>query len=190
MAHLSKKKLKAELDKTAVGDAGYKRQIKSAYTDLVDTAVTHNPPEPDVTFSTTSGSGVVNVEMLQPANTVLTDLVVLCTSEATLASANLIGVRAGTTEGGVDIVPAVNNALNKDGATLTTIAVGKGTSIHAKLAASFSGSALTFAAYPAVVNSTSTDRTIYVQISGSTGDTDTFSTNTGAFKPILHYERL
>ena len=188
MAHLSKKQLKIELDRTINAPANRRSEIKKAYEDLVDTAIHRTPPEPDVSFLTTSGSGVVNIPIVQPANTVLTDCVVLCTADAALASANLVGLRIGTTAGAVDIAAAVNNAFNKGGATLDTIAAGKGTSIHAKIAASLSGSDFTFAAYPAVY--TATERTLHVQISGSTGDTDTFNTNTGAFKPILHFERL
>ena len=187
MAHISKKQLKIELDNTVNAPANLKRAIKKAYEDLVDTAIHRTPPEPDVSFLTTSGSGVVNIEVVQPANTVLTDCVVLCTADAVLGSANLVGLRIGTAAGGTQLTNQ-NNAFNKGGATLTTIAAGKGTSIHAKIAASLSGSDFTFEAYPAVY--TATERTLHVQISGSTGATDTFNTNTGAFKPILHFERL
>ena len=187
MAHLSKKQLKIELDRTINAPANRKKEIKKAYEDLIDTAIHRTPPEPDVSFLTTSGSGVVNIPIVQPANTVLTDCVVLCTADAELGAAALVGLRIGTAIGGTQIANQ-NNAFNKGGAALTTIAAGKGTSIHAKIAASLSGSDFTFEAYPAVY--TTTERTLHVQISGSTGDTDTFDTNTGAFKPILHFERL
>jgi len=185
MAHISKKHLKDELDRTINAPANLKSAIKKAYEDLVDTAIHRTPPEPDVSFLTTSGSGVVNIEVVQPANTVLTDCIVLCTTDAGLGAAQLVGVRVGTTAGGVDIAPAVNDAFNKDGGTLSSIAAGKGTSIHTKIAASLSGSALTFAPFPAVY--TATERTIHVQISSS--NANTFNTDTGAFKPILHFER-
>ena len=80
MAHISKKHLKDELDRTINAPANLKSAIKKAYEDLVDTAIHRTPPEPDVSFLTTSGSGVVNIEVVQPANTVLTDCIVLCTT--------------------------------------------------------------------------------------------------------------
>ena len=189
MAHLSKKKLKAQLDATINAPSGRKQATVAAYTNLIDTAVHHNIPDPDFSLLTTSGSGAVNMQVLQPANTILTDIIVLCTATASLGANGFVGLKAGLTEGGADIIPDVNNAILK--LSQKDIPVGHGTSIHTKIANSLSGSAITFAlpdgtlsAKPPVL--ATEDRTIFIQVSASNG----FATDTGAFKPIMHFERL
>ena len=189
MAHISKKHLKAELDSTINASSGLKTAMKSAYSDLVDTAVTHNIPIPAFSATTTSESATVAIEVEQPANTILTDIIVLCTSAATLSGAGEVGLLVGTTAGASDVVAVGISSSAAISDLTTTCKVGQGCSIHQKLATVFSGSVITIlpqtaTTYPA---HTSVDRTLHFTISASA---NVFITDTGAFKPTIHYARL
>lgn len=150
----------------------------NAMSSLLDTAQT-STPSPIAT--TTSASGVVNIELVQPANTILEDIIVLCTAASSHDTAT-IGFRAGTAVGGEQVVAGVANAVAGSG---TSTAIGQGTSIHSKVATSLQGgAAITLVAGAGY---TSTERTIHCQISASTG---AFDTDTGAFRVIGKYYNL
>ena len=157
----------------------------TAMSHLLDTAQTQTPSP---IGTTTSGSGVVNLQLVQPANTILEDIVVLCTTAASLAqvddtAAGDVGFKAGTTEGGTDIMAGVGNAITGSG---NAVKVGQGSSIHAKVQTSLEGDgALTLAAGSGY---TSTERTVHCQVSCSI-DTR-FDTDTGAFRVIGKYYNL
>ena len=186
MAHVSKTELVNELKRTINTNATRKGSFEEAYTNLVDTAVTTN--HPDITFvtTTTSGSKVLNLEVTQPANTIITGVDVVCTAAASLQSAGSVGLKIGTAVGGVELAAVSHTAY---GAAGTGVVKGQICSTVAKTATMGSGSELTLTAMTAVgvlAGMTTTDRAIHVQVSAS----KEFGTNTGAFKPVITFERL
>jgi hypothetical protein len=181
MANTPKKELYSVIKGANPGSDKRRRDgYLNAMSNLLDTAQT-STPSPITT--TVSESGVVNIELVQPANTVLEDIIILCTAASSHDTAT-IGFRAGTAVGGEQVVAGVATAVaGPDVGTSTT--VGQGTSIHSKIATALQGGApiiiVAGAAY------TATERTIHCQVSASTG---AFDTNTGAFRAIGKYYNL
>ena len=174
----SKKALQSTLNDTLKGDANYKKSVKTAQSNLLDTVMCSTYSD---IVNTVSESGVVNIPITQPANTVIEDIIPICTADTSHESAT-IGFKVGTAEGGAQVVEAVTNAITGSG---TLVAAGVGTSIHTKIRTSMDGGAdLTIvkgAGYSA------TERTIYAQVSASAG---AFDTDTGAFRVIAKYYNL
>lgn len=177
MATTPKKEIRSNFKKANPGPDKRRRDgFLSAVDSLLDTAQT-STPSPSV--NTISGSNIVNIPLIQPANTALEDIIVLCTAATTHDSAH-VGFQAGNAAfGGEQIIAAQSQSIAGTG---TSVTVGQGSSIHSKIATSLQGG------HPHTIVAgagyTATERTIYCQVSGSTGG---FSTNTGAFRVIGKY---
>ena len=198
MAHVSKQTLQEVLNDSINAPANRKTAIKAAYADLVDTAVDKHIPLPDISLSTVSGSGVVNMEVIQPANSVITEVMVLCTADTSAPAAQQVGLRIGTTVGGQQILDKSGAqdvmASSSFGNAITIIKKGQGCSTHSKFATQLSGSVLTLEPQTATTHPllATTERTIHIQVSASAASAvnGRFNTDTGAFKPVIHFERL
>mgnify|MGYP003110516210 CR=1 FL=1 len=179
MATTSKKELFNTIKSSNPGPDTRRRQgYTSAMSTLLDTVQT-STPSPIV--NTVSGSGVVNLELVQPANTVLEDIIVLCTS-ATSHQTATIGFKAGTSVGGEQVVAAVMNAIAGSGTSTT---VGQGTSIHSKVTTALQGGgAITLVAGAGY---TSAERTIHCQVTASALG---FNNDDGAFRAIGKYYNM
>ena len=174
----SKKALQSTLNATINGGANYKKSVKTAQSNLLDTVMCSTYSN---IVNTVSESGVVNIPITQPANTVIEDIIPICTADTSHESAT-IGFKVGTAEGGAQVVAAVTNAITGSG---TSVAAGVGTSIHAKIQTSMDGGAPLIIAKGAGYSAT--ERTIYAQVSASAG---VFDTDTGAFRVIAKYYNL
>jgi len=186
MAHVTKTILTDELKRTINSNAIRRNSFEKAYIDLVDTAVVTNHPEPDNVKTTTSGSKILNMEVTQPANTILTGVDVLCTAACSYGGAGSLGVKVGTSVGGVQLAAVSHIAFNGVGGVTRK---GQMCSTVAKTATAGSGSELTLTAMTGAgvaVGLTTVDRTIHFQCSASRA----FATNTGEFKPVVTFERL
>jgi hypothetical protein len=180
MATVTKKSLKEALDRTVKGAEPFSTVKKDAFQTLVDTAMSSTYSN---VVNTTSGSGVVNIPIVQPANTVIEDIIPICTSAASFDAASLGFLVSSGSHGAEDVVLPVVNAIAVGSSESTS--PGQGSSIHGKVATSMGGGA------PLVITPaagyTATERTLYCQVSGSTGG---FATNTGAFRVIAKYYNL
>ena len=195
MAHVSKLKLQEALNKSINASAQHKKSLKAAYADLVDSTAHKTIPHPDISLLTTSGSGVVTMEVVQPANSVITEIMVLCTADTSAPAAQKVGLRIGTTAGGTDILGGTDTDNSQSfGTGISVVKKGQGCSTHAKFATQFSGSTLTLQPQTATTTPllATAERNIYVQVSASAASAvnGRFDTNTGAFKPIVHFELL
>jgi hypothetical protein len=183
MATTPKKEIRDNFKKSNPGPSKRRRDgFLSAVDSLLDTAQT-STPSPSV--NTTSGSNVVNIPLIQPANTALEDIIVLCTA-ATSHDTATIGFRAGTTAyGDQQIITGSDSGTSSIAGSGTSTTVGQGTSIHSKIATSLQGGG----PHTIIAGSgyTTEERTIYCQVSGSTG---AFDTDTGAFRVIGKYYNL
>ena len=177
MSHITKNALKDDLSRTIRANADAATAIKSTYTDLVDSLyqveVAH--------ANTTSGSNVVNLSTVQPANSFLEDVIVICTSTANFDTAGL-GVRIGTSVGD-GTIEDLRLALEPESST--EITAGVGTSIHQKIQQSLQGNAQLVLTAGQVY--TTTERTIHTQVSASTGG---FEDNAGEFTVAMRYVQL
>lgn len=178
MAKVTKNTLLENINNSNPGNSAGKRQgYYNTMENLVDSVSTTEA----VSGLTVSESANVTIPLLQPPGTIIEDIVVVCTSDASYDSA-LLGFRAGTTEGGVDIVAGTSNSFSS---TATSLAAGKGISTVTKLRTALGGNA----DITTVANSgyTSTPRILYAQVSQSAG---AFDTNTGEFTAVLKYIKL
>ena len=177
MAHVSKNALLGTLNNTINASANLKTATKNAYQDLTDSLY-----QVEVAHATTvSESGVVNLSTVQPANSFLEDVIVICTSNAAFDSAEL-GVRVGTALGGTQIL---NSTASLEPGSSTATTAGVGTSIHDKIRASLEGNATITLTAGQVY--TATERTIHTQVSASTGG---FTDNNGEFTVAMKYIQL
>lgn len=186
MAHVSKTELVNELQRTLNTNAARRNEANAAFINLVDTEVTTNKPPIHFETTTTSGSRVLNLEVTQPANTIITGIDVICTAAASIQASGTVGIRVGTADGGEQLITTDDNAFN---AASTGVVKGQICSTHGHIATMGSGSQLTLTPMTAVgvlAGMTTTERTIHVQVSAS----KEFGTNTGAFKPVITFERL
>jgi len=176
MSHVSSNTLKDSLKRTINAGANRKRAAESTFNNLVDSLYQVETAH----ANTTSGSGVVNLSVTQPANSYIEDIAVICTSAAAFDTAH-IGTRVGTTVGGTQIL---NVSHSLTGST-TAMTVGTGTSTVAKTQLALKGEAvLDLTAGQAY---TATARTIYTQVSAST---DGFTNNSGEFTVAVSYIQL
>jgi hypothetical protein len=175
---IAKKALLSQLDNIILGGAQVKNSVRPVNSNLIGSLMCSTYSD---VVNTTSGSGVVNIPIVQPANTVIEDIIPICTLDTGHDSATM-GFKVGTTEGSAEVVAAVTNAISGLG---TSVTAGQGASIHSKITTSLQGSgSLTItpgAGYSAY------ERTIYAQVSGSTGG---FTDNNGAFRVIAKYYNL
>ena len=138
--------------------------------------------------TTTSGSGIVNIPLVQPANTVLEDIIPICTTGVGHPTST-VGFRVGTTAfGGVQVIAAGTG--DEFAGSGTSVATGQGTSAQAHTQLSLQGGRKTVIVQGA--GYTATDRTLYAQISCSIGGTvgQGFSASTGAFRVIAQYYNI
>lgn len=176
MAHISSNTLKDTLKKTINAGADRKRAAESAFDNLVDSLYQVETAH----ANTTSGSGVVNLSVTQPANSYIEDIAVVCTSNAAFDTAH-IGTRVGTTQGGTQIL----NVSHSITGSTTATTVGTGTSTVAKTQLALQGNAvLDITAGQAY---TATARTIHTQVSASDGG---FKNNNGEFTVAVSYIQL
>ena len=175
---IPQKSLLSQLDNAILGGASVKGAIRPVNSNLVGSLMCSTYSN---VVNTTSGSGVVNIPIVQPANTVIEDIIPICTTGTSHDSAT-IGFKVGTAEGGAQVVAAVTNAIAGSG---TSVTVGQGTSANTAVRTSIQGGA-DIVITPGAGYSV-TERTIYAQVSGSTGG---FDTNTGAFRVIAKYYNL
>ena len=181
MATVNKTILLDQLGRVPGTDSNGKTKALEVNTQLLDTVMCSTYSN---VVNTVSGSGVVNIPLTQPANTVLEDIIPICTA-ATSHDNGVIGFKVGNAAfGGAQIVAAVNNAIAGAG---TSTAVGQGASIHQKIRTSLQGGADLVIA--AGAGYTATERTIYCQVSASAGPSY-FKDNNGAFKVIAKYYNL
>jgi len=177
----NKTALKSQLDRTLQGDSSLKAQGKTANTALLNSVMCSTY---STAVNTVSGSGVVNIPLTQPANTILEDIIPICTVGASHDSGD-VGFKVGNAAfGGAQIVGAVVNAIQNDS---TSTAAGQGASIHTKITTALQGGApleiVAGAGY------TATERTIYCQVSASAGPSY-FKDDNGAFKVVAKYYNI
>lgn len=177
---IAQKSLLSQLDNAILGGASVKGAIRPVNSNLVGSLMCSTYSN---VVNTTSGSGVVNIPIVQPANTVIEDIIPICTSAASFDAASLGFLVSSGSHGAEDVVLPVVNAIAVGSSESTP--PGQGSSIHLKVATSMGGGA------PLVITPaagyTATERTLYTQVSGSTGG---FNTNTGAFRVIIKYYNL
>jgi hypothetical protein len=178
MSHVTKNTLKTQLNNTAQGGANQRKAIKNAYNSLVDSLYQVETAH----GNTVSESVTVNLSTIQPANSFLEDVIVICTSDASFGSSTL-GTLVGTTQNGNDIVGASFSA-SLEPASSTATTAGVGTSIHPKITTTLEGnSAITLTAGEAY---TATERTIYTTVTASGG----FNDADGEFTVAMKYIQL
>ncbi|MDA8978390.1 hypothetical protein N9F67_00805 [bacterium] len=175
---IAQKSLLSQLDNAILGGASVKGAIRPVNSNLVGSLMCSTYSN---VVNTTSGSGVVNIPIVQPANTVIEDIIPICTSDTGHESAT-IGFKVGTAEGGAQVVAAVTNAITGLG---TSVTAGQGTSANTAVRTSIQGGA-DIVITPGAGYSLY-ERTIYAQVSGSTGG---FTDNNGAFRVIAKYYNL
>ena len=134
---IAQKSLLSQLDNAILGGASVKGAIRPVNSNLVNSVMCSTYSN---VVNTTSGSGVVNIPIVQPANTVIEDIIPICTAGASHDAAS-VGFKVGTTEGSAEVVAAVVNAISA--ASAETTAAGQGSSIHLKVATSMGGPANT-----------------------------------------------
>jgi hypothetical protein len=179
MAKITKSLLKTQLDSTINAPAGRKRGIQDAYNNLLDSIYTTEV----ASGLTVSASNTVSIEVPQPANTMIKDITVVCTSEASLGASMDTGFKVGTTAGSADVVTAVIDAINSD----ATVEVGKGSSTDTALTTALAGPSPLVQAVGAPY--TATSRTLYCTVSSS-AEANTFDDNTGEFTVAVTYIQL
>ena len=181
MAHLSEAKLLDTLNNVAQGNARTRQAIKNANTDLVDSLYQTEIGK----GTTTSGSHLVNIEVIQPANTVIEQITVVTSKNTNKRLATgTTGFSVGTSEGGGQIVAGVLNAIPTDAVEM---APGSGSSTATELATALAGPA------PLVLvpssGYTSAARTLYGQVSHSL-EASTFDDNNGEFTMAVKFIKL
>ena len=184
MSHVTKNALKVDLGRTIHSNAKGGDQIRTTYDNLIDSLYQVEVGH----ASTTSGSGVVNISTVQPANSFIEDVVIICTSAVNFDAASL-GARIGTAVGGTQIL---GNAANSDKnfdclepAASEATTAGVGTSIHDKIRTSLAGNGTIILTAGQVY--TATERTIHTQVSMSTGG---FDNDFGEFTAALRFVQL
>jgi len=125
-----------------------------------------------VTVNTTAGDSPAIGEFAQPANTIITDIKILCASAPTIPSGD-IGYEVGTTSSGAQIVAALTDGLLDAG---TTVVVGNVTQTALVLQTQADTTA------PASVQYTSSARTVYCNITNTTN-----ATAAGSFTFLISY---
>ena len=125
-----------------------------------------------VTVNTTAGDSPAIGEFAQPANTIITDIKILCASAPTVPTGD-IGYEVGTTSSGAQIVAAITDEILDGG---TTVVVGNVTQT------SLVQQTQNAATAPASVQYTSSARTVYCNITNTTN-----ATAAGSFTFLITY---
>ena len=181
MATVNKTILLDQLGRVPGTDSNGKTKALEVNTQLLDTVMCSTYSE---VVNTVSGSKVVDISITQPANTVLEDLIVICTAASAHEEGTLSFTAGNAAHNGEQIVAFTSKSLTDLG---TSTAVGQGASIHNKVTTALQGGASH--AIVAGAGYTSTDRTIFTRVSASAGPAG-FQDNNGAFKVIAKYYNL
>mgnify|MGYP003143070426 CR=1 FL=1 len=177
----NKTALNSQLDRTLQGDSSLKAQGKTANTALLNSVMCSTY---STAVNTTSGSKVVDIPITQPANTLLEDLIVICTVASAHEEGTLCFTAGNTAHTGEQIVAFTSKSYTDLG---TSTAAGQGASIHTKVTTALNGAA----SHTIVAGAgyTSTDRTIFTRVSASAGPAG-FQNNNGAFKVVAKYYNI
>ena len=158
-----------------------KNATTGAYTDVASIASTgivtnkyvkHVGFATGVTVNTTVGDSPAIGEFTQPANTIITDIKILCVTAPTIGTGD-IGYEVGTSSSGAQIVAAITDEILDGG---TTVVVGNVTTTT--LVAQTQNAATA----PASVQYTDTERTIYCNVTNTVD-----ATTAGSFTFIIEY---
>jgi len=128
-----------------------------------------------VTVNTTAGDSPAIGEFTQPANTIITDIKILCVTAPTIGSGD-IGYEVGTSSSGQQIVTGITDEILDGG---TTVVVGNVTLTTLVTQTQNAATA------PASVQYASAERTIYCNIT-NTQD----ATTAGSFTFIIEYVQV
>ena len=158
-----------------------KDATSGAVTDVVDIASTgiftgkfvkHVGFATGVTVNTTAGDSPAIGQFTQPANTIITDIKILCVTSPVIGTGD-IGYEVGTSSSGAQIVAAVTDEILDGG---TTVVVG---SVTTTTLVAQTQSATTA---PASAQFTSAERTIFCNITNTVD-----ATTAGSFTFIIEY---
>jgi hypothetical protein len=128
-----------------------------------------------VTVNTTAGDSPAIGEFTQPANTIITDIKILCVTSPVIGTGD-IGYEVGTSSSGAQIVAAVTDEILDGG---TTVVVG---SVTTTTLVAQTQSATTA---PASAQFTSAERTIFCNITNTVD-----ATTAGSFTFIIEYVQI
>tara|TARA_R100000005_G_C4997051_1_gene203826 strand:+ start:1593 stop:2141 length:549 start_codon:yes stop_codon:yes gene_type:complete len=142
---------------------------------VTDKYVKHVGFATGVTVNTTAGDSDNIGEFTQPANTIITDIKILCVTSPVIGTGD-IGYEVGTSSSGAQIVAAQTDEILDGG---TTVVVGNVTVTSLVLQTQDATTA------PASVQYTSAERTIYCNIT-NTQD----ATTQGSFTFIIEYVQV
>ena len=131
-----------------------------------------------VTVNETAGDSPAIGQFTQPAGTLITDIKIHCATAPTLDSAGDIGYEVGTTSSGAEIVAAITDEILDGG---TTVVVGNLTQTTLVQQTQNAATA------PASVQFTSTERTIYCNI---TNTVNAATDSGGSFTFLITYQTL
>ena len=125
-----------------------------------------------VTVNTTAGDSGAIGEFTQPANTVLTNISIICITAPVIGSGD-IGFEVGTSSSGAELVAAITDQILDAG---TTVVVGN--VVNCTLVAQTESGTTA----PASVQYTSSERTVYCNITNTVD-----ATTAGSFTFIIEY---
>ena len=125
-----------------------------------------------VTVNTTAGDSPAIGEFTQPANTVLTNISIICITAPVIGSGD-IGFEVGTSSSGAQLVAAITDQILDGG---TTVVVGN--VVNCTLVAQTESGTTA----PASVQYTSSERTVYCNITNTVD-----ATAAGSFTFIIEY---
>jgi len=185
MAVETKNSLVETLNRVIKGDNELRLARELANKSIVDTLQCSTYSD---IVTSTSASGVVNIPFVQPANTVIEDIIPICTVGVGHETAT-VGFRVGSTAfGGTEVIAAGTG--DEFAGSGTSLAAGQGTSAQAHTQLSLQGGRKTVVVPGA--GYTSTERTLYAQVSCSIAGTagQGFKADTGAFRVIAQYYNL
>ena len=128
-----------------------------------------------VTVNTTAGDSPAIGEFAQPANTIITDIKILCASAPTIPTGD-IGYEVGTTSSGAQIVAAVTDEILDGGTTVVEHNVTTTTLVTQTQSGTTA---------PASVQYTSAERTIFCNITNTVD-----ATTAGSFTFIIEYVQI
>ena len=128
-----------------------------------------------VTVNTTAGDSPTIAQFTQPANTIITDIKIFCNTAPVIGTGD-IGYEVGTTSSGAQIVAAQTDEILDGG---TTVVVGNVTVTSLVLQTQDATTA------PASVQYTSTERTIFCNITNTVD-----ATTAGEFTFIIEYVQI
>jgi hypothetical protein len=158
-----------------------KDATSGAVTDVVDIASTgiftgkfvkHVGFATGVTVNTTAGDSPAIGQFTQPANTIITDIKILCVTSPVIGTGD-IGYEVGTSSSGAQIVAAVTDEILDGG---TTVVVGNVTTTTLVAQTQSATTA------PASAQFTSAERTIFCNITNTVD-----ATTAGSFTFIIEY---